>query len=136
MKERIKNLVKTFAHLTAVFCFFMTAIELLEHLGERRRERYRRERAKQLLVILGWITVAVAASTVAVCLLIRQLKKRADGYLWDIFDREDYDVISPEEEGEFESTIKQTLSKDDEDAPTVRIDEIPLDEETTEADYS
>lgn len=118
--------------ITVITCYNITT-----HLFELRAERIKKEKHKKALIavssVLSWI-FGIALIFAALVKYIKYLKK---GYLLDLFDTEDYDVIEPDEENPAESIIKSELYGIEEADEHERLNRkhIPLDEEASEDDY-
>lgn len=118
--------------ITVITCYNITT-----HLFEIRAERIRKEKQKRvgitILSVFSWI-LGIAAIAAGLIKYIKYLKK---GYLLDLFDTEDYDVIEPDEESPAESIIRSELygSEECEEHEKLNPNHIPLDEEASEDDY-
>lgn len=118
--------------ITVITCYNITT-----QLFELRAEKIKKEKNKRAWIAvfstLSWI-VGIIAAFAALMKYIKYLKK---GYLLDLFDTEDYDVIEPEEENPAESFIKSELyeSEESEEHEKLNRTHIPLDEEACEDDY-
>ena len=91
-----------------------------------------------LLVAICFLLVGVGTLVAGVLVALRSIRKVRGGYIIDLFDRDEYDVISPEEEDNFEVLIRGELRSNDDDdcaAPKLLDDSIPVDEDATEEDY-
>lgn len=86
-----------------------------------------------IFAIIGAICAIAALGTV----IVRYIKKKRNGYLFNFFDRDSYDIVSPEEEEKFDCIIRYELCDSDDDAPLERIAHhaIPVDEDETEESY-
>ena len=115
----------------------ITCYNITNHLFELRSERLKKEKQKRTLIAifsaLSWIVGSVAV-IIAIMKYIKYLKK---GYLLDLFDTEDYDVIEPDEETPAECFIKSDLygPEESEEHEKLNRNHIPLDEEACEDDY-
>ena len=118
--------------ITVISCYNITT-----HLFELRAERIKKEKNKRTLIAvfstISWI-IGILAVFAATMRYIKHLKK---GYLLDLFNTEDYDVIEPDEENPAESFIKSELyySEESEEHEKLNCNHIPLDEEACEDDY-
>lgn len=118
--------------ITVITCYNIT-----NHILELRAERIKKEKNKRTLVAvlsaLSWI-IGIVAAFIGLIKYIKYLKK---GYLLDLFDTEDYDVIEPDEENPAESIIRSELygNEDSEEHAKLNQNHIPLDEEACEDDY-
>ena len=115
----------------------ITCYNITNHLFELRAERLKKEKNKRAVLAvcsaLLW-TIGIVAVIAAIMKYIKYLKK---GYLLDLFDTEDYDVIEPDEENPAESLIKSDLygCEENEEHEKLNHNHIPLDEEACEDDY-
>ena len=118
--------------ITVITCYNIT-----NHLLEIRAERIKKEKQKNDLIaafsIISWI-IGIAAIFAAMIKYLKYLKK---GYLLDLFDTEEYDVIEPDEETPAESIIRSELrgSEELDEHEKLILQHIPLDEDACEEDY-
>ena len=118
--------------ITVITCYNITT-----HLFEIRAERIKKEKNKRILIAifsaLAWI-FGIAVIFAAMIKYIKYLKK---GYLLDLFDTEDYDVIEPDEENPAECIIRSELygSEETDEHEKLNRKHIPLDEDACEDDY-
>ena len=118
--------------ITVITCYNITA-----HLFELRTERIKQEKNKRILIavvsVFSWILGILAIFAV----LVKYVKYLKKGYLLDLFDTEDYDVIEPDEETPAECIIRSELygSEDSNAHERLNLIHIPLDEEACEDDY-
>jgi len=138
-KARIK-LRRIFYRLGKYSMFIISIItcyNLTTHILEIRAEKLRSKNRKRLLAIISFVLLWVSAIIIALLSVIKYIKHLKKGYLFDLFDRDTYDVIDPDEESPAESIIKSELSNTDETSAPEKliINHIPLDEEATEDDY-
>ena len=118
--------------ITVITCYNLTT-----HIIELRAEKIKKENNKRITVVICTVLLwLVSLALVAAC-LIKYIKHLKKGYLLDLFDTEDYDVIDPEEEFPAESIIKSELCGIDDSPEHEQLisNHIPLDEEASEADY-
>lgn len=115
----------------------ITCYNLTTHILEIRAEKHRNKNRKRIFIIFAFILLWITGIILALISVIKYIKHLKKGYLLDLFDRDTYDVIDPEEEVPAESIIKSELSTTDEtSAPEILIiNHIPLDEEASEDDY-
>ena len=83
------------------------------------------------------VIASVTAFFIAIAAILKYIKLLKKGYLLDLFNTEDYDVIEPDEENPAESFIKSELyySEESEEHEKLNCNHIPLDEEACEDDY-
>ena len=119
--------------ITVITCYNITS-----HLFELRDERIKQEKRKRTLItiisVFSWI-FGILSIFAILAKYIKYLKK---GYLLDLFDTEDYDVIEPDEETPAECFIKSELYGNEDSNAHERLNpiHIPLDEEACEEDYT
>ena len=140
-KER--NFSKTFLTVTAGVAFLGAIVAACKVIFSKRGKKENKnpdaENSRNTLAILCIVLVALAALITGIVLALRYIRKVRGGYLIDLFDRDEYDVISPEEEDNFEDLIRGELrpsGDDDYAVPNLRYDVVPLDDEATEDNYN
>ena len=118
--------------VTVITCYNITS-----HIIELRTEKIKKENHKRIAIVVLSVLLWFASLIIASACLIKYIKHLKKGYLLDLFDTEDYDVIDPEEEFPAESIIKSELCGIDDSADHEQLNSnhIPLDEEASEADY-
>ena len=138
-KKSFARFIRKFFVYSAIAGVIVTSVKCLEFFEEQKRERIRRERRDSLLSSACIALIAIGAFATGLCVAIRNVKKTHGGYLVDLFDRDEYDVVSPEEEDSFEDLVRSELRhSDDDDVATPRLhkDTIPVDDEASEEDYN
>lgn len=115
----------------------ITCYNLTSHLLELRSEKIKRERNKRTAIAVSSVVVCLIGSVIAFAGLIKYIKHLKKGYLLDLFDTDEYDVIAPEEEFPAESIIRSELCGTDDFVVHEQLsaNHIPLDEEASEDDY-
>lgn len=115
----------------------ITCYNLTSHILELRAEKIKREKNKRIAVVIVSVLLWLAGSILALAGLVKYIKHLKKGYLLDLFDTEDYDVIAPEEEFPAESIIRSELCGADDSVEHEQLltNHIPLDEEASEEDY-
>jgi hypothetical protein len=97
------------------------------------------ESGTNTLVAICVLLVGVGTLIAGIAVALRSIRKVRGGYIIDLFDRDEYDVISPEEEDNFEELIRSELRPSGDDdcaAPKLRDDIVPVDEDATEDNYN
>ena len=115
----------------------ITCYNLTSHILELRAEKMKREKKKRIVMIILSVLLWFVGLIIASACLIKYIKHLKKGYLLDLFDTEDYDVIDPEEEFPAETIIKSELCSADDSAEHEQLlsNHIPLDEDASEEDY-
>lgn len=134
---KIRRVLNKLGKYTMFVITVITCYNITTHLFELRAERIKKEKNKRTIIavfsVLSWI-IGICAALAGIFKYIKYLKK---GYLLDLFDTEDYDVIEPDEETPAESMIKSELygCEDAEEHEKLNYKHIPLDEDACEDDY-
>jgi hypothetical protein len=118
--------------ITVITCYNITT-----HLFELRAERIKKEKSKRTLIAVLSVFSWIFGITVILAGLIKYIKYLKKGYLLDLFDTEDYDVIEPDEENPAECIIRSELygSEETDEHEKLNRKHIPLDEDACEDDY-
>lgn len=126
----MRRLFRVFLFLAAV----VSSSSLLTIMHDREREKAIREKRYHLISTVLVCITTTAVSVAAFCVSIAAIRRRRGGYLFDLFDRDEYDLVSPDEEDEYSDIINGELNPDDEGITVRRMNRvhIPLDDETTE----
>ena len=141
MENKGKSFGKIFLAITACTAFVGAIIAAGKVIfGKEKHENDKKsEDGTNLLVAICVLLVGVGALVVGAFFALRSIRKIRGGYIIDLFDRDEYDVISPEEEDNFEELIRSELRPSGDDdcaAPKLRDDIVPVDEDATEDDYN
>jgi hypothetical protein len=134
---RFRRVLHKLGKYTMFIITVITCYNITTHLFELRAERIKKEESKRTAIAvisaLSW-TFGICAVLTGIIKYIKYLKK---GYLLDLFDTEDYDVIEPDEENPAESIIRSELYgiEENEEHEKLNCMHIPLDEEACEDDY-
>ncbi|MCQ2353824.1 MAG: hypothetical protein MJ102_01825 [Clostridia bacterium] len=120
-----------------LLCAIISTAAVLSSITAQRREKILAERRRKsaLTVVLCIFSTCIALG--AAYAALHEIKHRRGGYLFDLFDRDEYDVVEPDEEERFEDIIRGELNGDDEDfsGSVICPENIPLDEEVTAENY-
>lgn len=122
------------ARLTVAAAAVMAIFKLCLYAEEQRRDNRRRERRNSALVTLLLGISTLAGLFAALTSALAELKKKNGGYAIDLFDRDEYDIISPDEEDEFESIMQGELDGTNDDAAEPHAshgERVPVDDEAT-----
>ena len=86
------------------------------------------------MITLFFAVSALAGLFAALAAAVAEMRKKNGGYAVDLFDRDEYDIVSPDEESDFEGIMRGELDGKNDDAETNQapVDEhIPIDDEAT-----
>lgn len=141
MKKQRSTAARVFRKLfkySFLIGLIVSSAKLLAFIDETRRENRRRERRRSTAITLAACMFTAGSLVAAFFIGIRHLKRRRGGYVVDLFDRDEYDVVEPEEEDEFENIIHGELHKTDDTVAPQKLSgiHIPLDDEATEENFS
>ena len=116
----------------------ISIFKLCAYAEEQRRDLIRRERRRSASITLLFSITALAVLFAAFASALSELKKKNGGYALALFDRDEYDIVSPDEEDELESIMQGELAATD-DAPARNPHSvsahIPVDDEATVENY-
>lgn len=141
MKNNKKSFGKIFLAVTACAAFIGAIAAACKVIfgRESRDDDKSSDDGTNLLVAICVLLVGIGTLVGGVLFALRSIRRVRGGYIIDLFDREDYDVISPEEEDNFEELIRSELRPSGDDdcaAPKLRDDIVPVDEDATEDNYN
>lgn len=143
MKNKGTKFGKLLLTVTACVAFFGAIIAAGKVIFSKRKEKKEQieddESSTNTLVAVCVLLVGVGTLVAGIVVAVRSIRKIRGGYIIDLFDRDEYDVISPEEEDNFEELIRSELRPSGDDdcaAPKLRDDIVPIDEDATEDDYN
>ena len=125
--RRIKKQLRRAFRLSVATAAVISIFKLCVYAEEQRRDLLRRERRRSAAITLLFSISALASA-------IAEVKKRNGGYAIDLFDRDEYDIVSPDEEDELESIMHVELDgKNDGSASHGHSvsEHIPVDDEAT-----
>lgn len=132
--KRIKRRLRRAFKLSVATAAVISIFKLCAYAEEQRRENMRRERRHSAAVTLMFSVSALAALFAAMASALAEIKKRNGGYAIDLFDRDEYDIVSPDEEDELESIMHGELAGKNDEAPTGARsvgEHVPVDDEAT-----
>ncbi|MDD6260898.1 MAG: hypothetical protein PUA74_07445 [Clostridiales bacterium] len=132
--RRIKKQLRRAFRLSVATAAVISIFKLCVYAEEQRRDLLRRERRHSAAITLLFSISALVALFTALASAIAEVKKRNGGYAIDLFDRDEYDIVSPDEEDELESIMHGELDgKNDESASHGHSvgEHIPVDDEAT-----
>ncbi len=139
-KRKSFNACRLFGKLIQLATVIVSAISLIKLLDIYRdhlEEKIKREKRNKALIIILVTAGIIAAIGTGFALAVNYIKKKQNGYLFNFFDRNSYDVVSPEEEESLNILMQSQLFPDSEIVTIERLapSSIPLDEEETEENY-
>ena len=132
--RRIKKQLRRAFRLSVATAAVISIFKLCVYAEEQRRDLLRRERRRSAAITLLFSISALVALFTALASAIAEVKKRNGGYAIDLFDRDEYDIVSPDEEDELESIMRGELDgKNNESASHGHSvsEHIPVDDEAT-----
>lgn len=143
MENKGNKFGKLLLSLTACTAFVGAIIAACKVIFSKRKDKDTQsssdENNTNTLVAICVLLVGVGTLIAGIAVALRSIRRVRGGYIIDLFDREDYDVISPEEEDNFEELIRSELRPSGDDdcaAPKLRDDIVPIDEDATEDNYN
>ena len=119
-------------------CAIASTAGLFSFLVERRNDKIRSERRRGTLIAVLICVLSTAAAAGGLFAAIHEIRKRRGGYLFDFFDRDEYDVVEPDEEDGLVDMIRGELNGNEgegSDSEVIRPADIPLDDEDTADNY-
>lgn len=136
-KMKFYRFARRFFKYSLFLAIIVSTAKLLEFIDDQRRENKRRERRRHIALSVLACLATVAGTVTAAWAALREIRRRRGGYLFDLFDRDNYDVVSPDEEDKYSDIIKGELNREDDGASNRKIHtaRIPLDDETTAEDF-
>lgn len=137
-QKRIRRLMRRAFRLSLATAAAVSVFRLSLYAEEQRRDRIRREQRRSTAVTMFLGLTAIGALAAAFASALAELKRKNGGYAIDLFDRDEYDIVSPDEEDELECIMHGELdgkSDDAEDASAHRGEHIPVDDEATVENY-
>ncbi|MBR3964542.1 MAG: hypothetical protein IKJ80_03960 [Clostridia bacterium] len=141
MENKKESFNKIFLAVTACTAFIGAIVAAGKVIfgKESHTDDKKGEDSTSLLVAICVLLVGVGTLVGGVLFALRSIRKVRGGYIIDLFDRDEYDVISPEEEDNFEVLIRGELRPSGDDdcaAPKLSDDIVPVDEDTNEDNYN
>lgn len=137
-KMKFRRFIYKLLKYSLFACVIVSTAKLISFSNEQRRENLRRERRRSTAIAIIICIFSIGAAFAAGYAALREVRRRRGGYLFDLFDRDEYDVVEPDEEELFEDIIRGELNGHDEDGNTSAVlcsERIPLDEEDTSENY-
>ena len=95
--RRIKKQLRRAFRLSVATAAVISIFKLCVYAEEQRRDLLRRERRRSAAITLLFSISALVALFTALASAIAEVKKRNGGYAIDLFDRDEYDIVSPDE---------------------------------------
>lgn len=135
--KRIRKRLRRAFRLSVAAAAVISIFKLCAYAEEQRRDLIRRERRRSASITLLFSITALAALFAAFASALTEIKKKNGGYAIDLFDRDEYDIVSPDEEDELESIMHGELGNDEVDSATSSTvsAHIPVDDEATVENY-
>ena len=137
-KMKFRRFFYKFLKFSLFGCAIASTVGLYSFLVERRNEKIRSERRRGTLIAVLICVLSTAAAVGGAFAAIHEIRKRRGGYLFDFFDRDEYDVVEPDEEDGLVDMIRGELNGNEgevADSDVIRPADIPLDEEETADNY-
>ena len=133
---KFRRIARRVFKYSLLLALIVSGAKLFEFIDEQRRVTAKREKRRSVLLSVFAVIATVAATVGAAWAGLRELRRRRGGYLFDLFDRDNYEVVSPDEEDKYSDIINGELNREDEAVTCrrIRAEHIPLDDETTAAD--
>lgn len=132
--NRFKKRVRRTFRLAVAAAAVISIFKLCAYAEEQRRDLIRREQRHSAMITLFLAVSALAGLFAALAAAVAEMRKKNGGYAVDLFDRDEYDIVSPDEESDFEGIMRGELDGKNDDAETNQapVDEhIPIDDEAT-----
>ncbi|MEI3057429.1 MAG: hypothetical protein V8T53_03430 [Eubacteriales bacterium] len=132
--NRFKKRVRRTFRLAVAAAAVISIFKLCAYAEEQRRDLIRREQRHSAMINLFFAVLALAGLFAALAAAVAEMRKKNGGYAVDLFDRDEYDIVSPDEESDFEGIMRGELDGKNDDAETNQapVDEhIPIDDEAT-----
>ena len=132
--NRFKKRVRRTFRLAVAAAAVISIFKLCAYAEEQRRDLIRREQRHSAMITLFFAVSALAGLFAALAAAVAEMRKKNGGYAVDLFDRDEYDIGSPDEESDFEGIMRGELDGKNDDAETNQapVDEhIPIDDEAT-----
>lgn len=143
-KKKKKNLKKVLGRMKAwkicadsvmFIASALSAGKIIRYIENHFSAKKKRNDAADKLIIAGWIAGIGAALFFGAKFLLKHVRKMRGGYLFDIFDRDKFDIADADGARELEDEVRSDLSVGD--APVVsestgRCASVPLDEDANE----
>lgn len=127
--NRFKKRVRRTFRLAVAAAAVISIFKLCAYAEEQRREQ-----RHSAMITLFFAVSALAGLFAALAAAVAEMRKKNGGYAVDLFDRDEYDIVSPDEESDFEGIMRGELDGKNDDAETNQapVDEhIPIDDEAT-----
>ena len=133
---KFRRIARRVFKYSLLLALIVSGAKLFEFIDEQRRVTAKREKRRSVLLSVFAVIATVAATVGAAWAGLRELRRRRGGYLFDLFDRDNYEVVSPDEEDKYSDIINGELNREDEAVTCrrIRAEHIPLDDETTAED--
>ena len=133
-----KKLLKWTALISIWLTMNLSIWKIFSYIDRQEAKHRRHERIKKALSVTLISIVSVAGTVVGLKYLLKYLRKLKNGYLFDFFDREKYDIIENGSDEKLDSAIrgelKMNIGDEEESGHRVSIS-VPLDEDATEKDF-
>lgn len=111
----------------------VSAVKLFEYTEEQHKINVKHEKRRQIVLSALAVLGTVAGVFVAAWAGLKEVRRRRGGYLFDLFDRDNYDVVGADEEDKYSDIIKGELNREDDGSTVrrIRTEHVPVDDETT-----
>ena len=133
-----KKLLKWTALISIWLTMNLSIWKIFSYIDRQEAKHRRHERIKKALSVTLISIVSVAGTVVGLKYLLKYLRKLKNGYLFDFFDREKYDIIENGSDEKLDSAIrgelKMNIGDEEESGHRVSIS-VPRDEDATEKDF-
>ena len=132
------RILKWIAALSVWASLTLSIWKVFSYIDRQEAKHRRRERIKKALITTAVSIGSVAATLVGLKYLLKYLRKLKNGYLFDFFDREKYDIIENGSDDRLDSGIREELKMnigDEEETGHKPLNSVPLDEEASERDF-
>ncbi len=100
------------------------------------QERIAREKRHRALS-LAFVIMALFSATAAMLIALGEQKKKNGGYIFNIFNSEDYDIVDADEEAEMERIMRGELDRgEDSTSASVGRHTVDVDDEESAEDFN
>ena len=103
--NRFKKRVRRTFRLAVAAAAVISIFKLCAYAEEQRRDLIRREQRHSAMITL-FFAVSALRDSLRRPAAVAEMRKKNGGYAVDLFDRDEYDIVSPDEESDFEGIMR------------------------------
>ena len=134
--DRLGKILKYFSAVCIWLTINLSILKIFQHYERQEADARRIEKRRRAFTAVISAVGLAFGGLALLQVVIKYIKRLRGGYLFDLFDRDKYDIIDPEADGDFGSAMRDELKRTDSDSEQHKAAaaSVPVDEEATEND--